>query len=128
MYSNKFAAKLVNIRQLCKKIMDNLNIFIVLSTYYLTFRLLTIHYRQRPLRLHPQHLLSTNQSFNKSIHSRRLHQILLRKRFLQSETSQKQHQAINMILTVDCMLVLWIMMMITSHLDPSHTPRVRGEI
>ena len=40
MYSNKFAAKLVNIRQLCKKNMDNLNIFIVLSTYYLTFRLL----------------------------------------------------------------------------------------
>ena len=39
MYSNKFAAKLVNIRQLCKKNMDNLNIFIVLSTYYLTFRL-----------------------------------------------------------------------------------------
>ena len=38
MYSNKFAAKLVNIRQLCKKIMDNLNIFIVLSTYYFTFR------------------------------------------------------------------------------------------
>ena len=38
MYSNKFAAKLVNIRQLCKKNMDNLNIFIVLSTYYLTFR------------------------------------------------------------------------------------------
>ena len=43
MYSNKFAAKLVNIRQLCKKIMDNLNIFIVLSTYYFTFRLLSRH-------------------------------------------------------------------------------------
>ena len=44
MYSNKFAAKLVNIRQLCKKIMDNLNIFIVLSTYYFTFRVLSIPY------------------------------------------------------------------------------------
>ena len=42
MYSNKFAAKLVNIRQLCKKIMDNLNIFIVLSTYYFTFRIRTV--------------------------------------------------------------------------------------
>ena len=41
MYSNKFAAKLVNIRQLCKKIMDNLNIFIVLSTYYFTFRIIS---------------------------------------------------------------------------------------
>ena len=38
MYSNKFAAKLVNIRQLCKKDMENLSIFMVLSTYYPTFR------------------------------------------------------------------------------------------
>ena len=49
MYSNKFAAKLVNIRQLCKKIMDNLNIFIVLSTYYFTFR---ITYMQPSLNIH----------------------------------------------------------------------------
>ena len=38
MYSNKFAAKLVNIRQLCKKDMGKLSIFMVLSTYYPTFR------------------------------------------------------------------------------------------
>ena len=41
MYSNKFAAKLVNIRQLCKKDMEKLSIFMVLSTYYPTFRLLS---------------------------------------------------------------------------------------
>ena len=46
MYSNKFAAKLVNIRQLCKKNMDNLNIFIVLSTYYLTFRIVAEYGQQ----------------------------------------------------------------------------------
>ena len=40
MYSNKFAAKLVNIRQLCKKDMEKLSIFMVLSTYYPTFRFL----------------------------------------------------------------------------------------
>ena len=40
MYSNKFAAKLVNIRQLCKKDMEKLSIFMVLSTYYPTFRIL----------------------------------------------------------------------------------------
>ena len=39
MYSNKFAAKLVNIRQLWKKDVGKLNIFMVLSTYYPTFRL-----------------------------------------------------------------------------------------
>ena len=39
MYSNKFAAKLVNIRQLCKKDMEKLSIFMVLSTYYPTFRI-----------------------------------------------------------------------------------------
>ena len=38
MYSNKFAAKLVNIRKLCKKDMEKLSIFMVLSTYYPTFR------------------------------------------------------------------------------------------
>ena len=38
MYSNKFAAKLVNIRQLWKKDVGKLNIFMVLSTYYPTFR------------------------------------------------------------------------------------------
>ena len=48
MYSNKFAAKLVNIRQLCKKNMDNLNIFIVLSTYYFTFRLQNAHNEGSP--------------------------------------------------------------------------------
>ena len=42
MYSNKFAAKLVNIRQLCKKDMEKLSIFMVLSTYYPTFRVLYI--------------------------------------------------------------------------------------
>ena len=41
MYSNKFAAKLVNIRQLWKKDVGKLNIFMVLSTYYPTFRFLT---------------------------------------------------------------------------------------
>ena len=40
MYSNKFAAKLVNIRQLCKKDMEKLSIFMVLSTYYPTFRII----------------------------------------------------------------------------------------
>ena len=38
MYSNKFAAKLVNIKELCKYIADKLRIIRVLSTYYLTFR------------------------------------------------------------------------------------------
>ena len=42
MYSNKFAAKLVNIRQLCKKDMEKLSIFMVLSTYYPTFRIISI--------------------------------------------------------------------------------------
>ena len=41
MYSIKFAAKLVKIKQLCKKEVEQLSIFMVLSTYYLTFRLLT---------------------------------------------------------------------------------------
>ena len=41
MYSNKFAAKLVNIRQLCKKDMEKLSIFMVLSTYYPTFMMIT---------------------------------------------------------------------------------------
>ena len=39
MYSNKFVAKLMNIRQLCKKDVEKLSVFIVLSTYYLTFRI-----------------------------------------------------------------------------------------
>ncbi len=41
MYSIKFAAKLVNIKELCKYIVDKLRIIRVLSTYYLTFRILT---------------------------------------------------------------------------------------
>lgn len=45
MYSNKFAAKLVNIRQLWKKDVGKLNIFMVLSTYYPTFRFITIETR-----------------------------------------------------------------------------------
>lgn len=39
MYSIKFAAKLVNIKELRNRIVEKLSIFIVLSTYYLTFRL-----------------------------------------------------------------------------------------
>ena len=39
MYSNKFATKLMNTRQLCKEDVEKLSIFIVLSTYYLTFRI-----------------------------------------------------------------------------------------
>lgn len=39
MYSNKFAAKLMNIRRLCKENVRNLSIFMVLSTHYPTFRL-----------------------------------------------------------------------------------------
>ena len=39
MYSIKIAAKLVKIKQLYKKIKEQLSDFIVLSTYYLTFRL-----------------------------------------------------------------------------------------
>ena len=38
MYSNEFAAKLVNTRQLCKKDVEILSIFMVLSIYYPTFR------------------------------------------------------------------------------------------
>lgn len=38
MYSNKFAAKLMNIRRLCKENVRNLSIFMVLSTHYPTFR------------------------------------------------------------------------------------------
>ena len=37
-YSIKFAAKLVKIKQLCKKEVEQLSIFMVLSTYYLTIR------------------------------------------------------------------------------------------
>ncbi len=40
MYSNKFAAKLMNIRRLCKENVRNLSIFMVLSTHYPTFRLI----------------------------------------------------------------------------------------
>ena len=40
MYSIKFAEKLVNIKELRNRIVEKLSIFIVLSTYYLTFRLL----------------------------------------------------------------------------------------
>ena len=39
MYSIEFAAKLVKIKRLCKNKVDKLRIFMVLSTYYLTFRL-----------------------------------------------------------------------------------------
>ena len=39
MYSNKFAAKLMNIRRLCKENVRNLSIFMVLSTHYPTFRI-----------------------------------------------------------------------------------------
>ena len=39
MYSIKFAAKLVNIKELRNRIVEKLSIFIVLSTYYLTFRM-----------------------------------------------------------------------------------------
>ena len=42
MYSNKFAAKLMNTRQLCKEDVGKLSIFIVLSTYYLTFRIIML--------------------------------------------------------------------------------------
>ena len=38
MYSIKFAAKLVKIKKLCKNKVEKLMIFMVLSTYYLTFR------------------------------------------------------------------------------------------
>ena len=38
MYSIKIAAKLVKIKQLYKKAEEQLSNFIVLSTYYLTFR------------------------------------------------------------------------------------------
>ena len=40
MYSIKIAAKLVKIKQLYKKAEEQLSNFIVLSTYYLTFRLI----------------------------------------------------------------------------------------
>ena len=39
MYSNKYAAKIVNINQLCKKKMEKLSKYMVLSIYYPTFRL-----------------------------------------------------------------------------------------
>ena len=39
MYSIKIAAKLVKIKQLYKKAEEQLSNFIVLSTYYLTFRI-----------------------------------------------------------------------------------------
>lgn len=39
MYSIEFAAKLVKIKRLCKNKVDKLRIFMVLSTYYLTFRI-----------------------------------------------------------------------------------------
>ena len=39
MYSIKFAEKLVNIKELRNRIVEKLSIFIVLSTYYLTFRM-----------------------------------------------------------------------------------------
>ena len=41
MYSIKIAAKLVKIKQLYKKAEEQLSNFIVLSTYYLTFRVIT---------------------------------------------------------------------------------------
>ena len=41
MYSIKFAAKLVNIKELRNRIVEKLSIFIVLSTYYLTFRIVS---------------------------------------------------------------------------------------
>ena len=41
MYSIKIAAKLVKIKQLYKKAEEQLSNFIVLSTYYLTFRLVS---------------------------------------------------------------------------------------
>ena len=40
MYSIKIAAKLVKIKQLYKKAEEQLSNFIVLSTYYLTFRVI----------------------------------------------------------------------------------------
>ena len=45
MYSIKFAAKLLNIKELRNRIVEKLSIFIVLSTYYLTFRLA----KERPI-------------------------------------------------------------------------------
>ena len=42
MYSIKIAAKLVKIKQLYKKAEEQLSNFIVLSTYYLTFRLIKV--------------------------------------------------------------------------------------
>ena len=56
MYSNKFAAKLMNIRRLCKENVRNLSIFMVLSTHYPTFRIKNgtprpFYYRIRSLRL-----------------------------------------------------------------------------
>ena len=42
MYSNKFAAKLMNIRRLCKENVRNLSIFMVLSTHYPTFRMISL--------------------------------------------------------------------------------------
>ena len=50
MYSIKIAAKLVKIKQLYKKAEEQLSNFIVLSTYYLTFRI---------LRNYPYHSSST---------------------------------------------------------------------
>ena len=44
MYSIKIAAKLVKIKQLYKKAEEQLSNFIVLSTYYLTFRVLMKNY------------------------------------------------------------------------------------
>ena len=42
MYSIKIAAKLVKIKQLYKKAEEQLSNFIVLSTYYLTFRIVKL--------------------------------------------------------------------------------------
>jgi hypothetical protein len=45
MYSIKIAAKLVKIKQLYKKTEEQLSNFIVLSTYYLTFRVASVTLR-----------------------------------------------------------------------------------
>lgn len=47
MYSNKFAAKLMNIRRLCKENVRNLSIFMVLSTHYPTFRMISMTSEQK---------------------------------------------------------------------------------
>ena len=64
MYSNKFAAKLMNIRRLCKENVRNLSIFMVLSTHYPTFRIQTAFEREG------SEIIRNNQTlFDKNLYS-----------------------------------------------------------